>query len=354
MAHGDEEHSKFDAHTKSTTWEMREVQNSKPLLTIAIPTYNRARYLKELLSLLFDQLMDQPRVELIISDNASPDETPALLEEFRQRGLQFLYIRNEINIGADGNILQCFEEAHGKYVWIVGDDDVVVSGGIALILSHIRADDYDLIHLNSFPLEQIYKPYPGRSKHHVTTIANAKDYAKRVNVLLTFISCNIVNKDTVINTTHAPFAELIETSLVQLGWTYAALNSFKRGLFIHDRLVGARVDNTGGYKLLEVFGPNLKRVTEERLLLKCLRRPVVNGAIQRFWPWMLLQYKHSKHRFLDDGSSLAKLNSTFRDNSRYWIFVYPIAVLPYTLSVFWLLIVRIINRLDKALGYILT
>ncbi|MGA3050075.1 MAG: glycosyltransferase family 2 protein, partial [Terracidiphilus sp.] len=142
MACGDEENSVSVRHRKLIAEEGREAQNEKPLLTIAIPTYNRARYLRELLSVLFDQLIDQPQVELIISDNASPDETPALLEEFRQRGLQFLYIRNETNIGADGNILQCFEQAHGKYVWVLSDDDVVVSGGIASILSYIRVDNF--------------------------------------------------------------------------------------------------------------------------------------------------------------------------------------------------------------------
>jgi abequosyltransferase len=56
--------------------KVKSPDSAKPLLTIAIPTYNRAGYLKELLSILADQLKDEPRVELIISDNASPDETP--------------------------------------------------------------------------------------------------------------------------------------------------------------------------------------------------------------------------------------------------------------------------------------
>ena len=50
---------------------------TKPLLTIAIPTHNRASCLKDLLILLADQVKSEPRIELIISDNASPDETPS-------------------------------------------------------------------------------------------------------------------------------------------------------------------------------------------------------------------------------------------------------------------------------------
>ena len=44
----------------------------RPLLTIAIPTYNRSEYLAQLLTALAPQLAREPRVELLISDNASP------------------------------------------------------------------------------------------------------------------------------------------------------------------------------------------------------------------------------------------------------------------------------------------
>jgi hypothetical protein len=52
------------------------MQPSRPLLTIAIPTYNRCRYLEELLLCLQPQLVEQPRVELVISDNASAADAP--------------------------------------------------------------------------------------------------------------------------------------------------------------------------------------------------------------------------------------------------------------------------------------
>ncbi len=56
-----------------------ESGSESPVLSIAIPTYNRARFLDRLLSALDDQLRLQPGVELIVSDNASPDETPQIV-----------------------------------------------------------------------------------------------------------------------------------------------------------------------------------------------------------------------------------------------------------------------------------
>src|SRR5579859_7609105 len=134
--------------TDMTIEELQSTGVTKPLLTIAIPTYNRAPYLKELLLVLFDQLLDEPRFELMISDNATSDETPAVVDEFVKQGLQLRYIRNQTNIGPDANFLQCFEKARGKYVWILGDDDLVLPGAIALVLSSLSQDEYDLVYLS--------------------------------------------------------------------------------------------------------------------------------------------------------------------------------------------------------------
>ena len=114
--------------------ESQQPQNTNPLLTIAVPTYNRAMYLKEFLSSIFDQLVAEPRVELIISDNASTDQTSEIVEDYSGRGLQIRYLRNESNTGMDANILQCFQQARGTYVWVFGDDDLILAGSMEKIL----------------------------------------------------------------------------------------------------------------------------------------------------------------------------------------------------------------------------
>ena len=84
--------------------ELLTTESTRPLLTIAIPNFNRAAA----------QLRNEPRVELIISDNASPDETPAVVQDFVARGLRVRYIRNLQDIGSDANFLQCFEQAGSR------------------------------------------------------------------------------------------------------------------------------------------------------------------------------------------------------------------------------------------------
>lgn len=325
--------------------------STRPLLTIAIPTYNRACCLRELLSCLLGQLAAELRVELIVSDNASPDETPEVVKEFTEHGLRIRYIRNATNIGSDANFLQCFEQARGKYVWIFGDDDVIIPGGISTVLGCLEEQEFDLVYLNSYPLEGAHQHHASRKHLCAASVFDAHNFAKRVNVFFTFISGNIINKDSAINSSQEPFSELINTNLVQLGWTYAALNGRGDKLYIEDKLIGARISDTGGYILMEVFGSKFKGITERLVKDECVRRSIINGDIQRYWPSIMHLHRKSSRNVLDAGTSYADLNLAFEGSIRYWIFVYPISVLPIRLAACWLFATRVVNRIDKALGY---
>ena len=118
-----------------------------PLLTIAVPTYRRPANLRVLLDALSPQLASLPQVELLISDNCSPDETPDVVREFQGAGLRYTYHRHEQNIGPDANFLSCYEKASGKYVWIFGDDDVLFPGALERLVKLIAAREYDLVFL---------------------------------------------------------------------------------------------------------------------------------------------------------------------------------------------------------------
>jgi abequosyltransferase len=331
--------------------ELPTPEITEPLLTLAIPTYNRAGCLKELLSILLDELTDEPRVELIISDNASPDETPSVVQDFVSRGLRVRYIRNAQNTGADANFLQCFEQARGKYVWLFSDDDLIVPGGLSKVLTYCEAAEYDLIWVSAYSFGKFNKPHAVKARRDAIEISDSRAYVKRIHVLFTFITGNIINKDTVLKAGPKEFSSLVGTSLAQLGWTYTALNRFARGLYIREKLVAMRANNTGGYKLFHVFGAVLTTITKDWLESPNLGRIVMNGTLQRFWPLMLLRYKKSPIAFADEADPRSVLTPLFKDNIRYWVFAYPVILLPSLLAAMWVLGVRILNRLDKAAGF---
>jgi glycosyltransferase involved in cell wall biosynthesis len=92
-----------------------------PLLTIAIPTFNRASTLRKTLETIVAQL--RLGVDVLISDNASADQTAARSAECRARYPQVAYRRNAENIGADRNFDAAISNAVGRFVWLFSDDD---------------------------------------------------------------------------------------------------------------------------------------------------------------------------------------------------------------------------------------
>ena len=95
------------------------------LLTIAIPTYNRKNLLKRALDSIIPQL--NSNIELLVSDNASNDGTDKMMTNCY---LMVRYLKNEVNKGSDYNFLQCYKEARGKYVILLGSDDRLASGAL--------------------------------------------------------------------------------------------------------------------------------------------------------------------------------------------------------------------------------
>jgi glycosyltransferase involved in cell wall biosynthesis len=92
------------------------------LVTIAIPTFNRAgSYLPYALQCALSQ--SYPNLEIIVADNCSPDVTETLVANIGDPRLR--YVRHESNIGANGNFNFCVEQAKGKYLLLLHDDDMI-------------------------------------------------------------------------------------------------------------------------------------------------------------------------------------------------------------------------------------
>jgi glycosyltransferase involved in cell wall biosynthesis len=122
----------------------------KPLLSICIPTYNRAPLLELALQSLGPQVAQMNGdVELIVSDNCSTDRTADVVAQ-AQRYAPVRYHRNDENIGVASNIILLTNElATGDFCWIIGDDDMVVQGKLAKVIGIIKRNrDLDYFFVN--------------------------------------------------------------------------------------------------------------------------------------------------------------------------------------------------------------
>jgi glycosyltransferase involved in cell wall biosynthesis len=92
-----------------------------PLVSLCIPTYKRARFLGRTIESALGQTLGD--LELIVVDDASPDDTPDVVGRFRDARLR--YIRNERNAGVPHNYNRVFSMARGKYVVLLEDHDIL-------------------------------------------------------------------------------------------------------------------------------------------------------------------------------------------------------------------------------------
>ena len=123
---------------------------SQPLLSICIPTYNRARFLRVCLDSVFFQFSDEKLKD--VSDNASPDSTEALVLGYQKTFPQLKYFRNPENIGFGLNLVNSVTKAAGKYGWYLGDDDALAPGCLKYITEMLTEIQPAVVGVASAPL----------------------------------------------------------------------------------------------------------------------------------------------------------------------------------------------------------
>ena len=118
------------------------------MLTIAIPTYNRAEKVKRLLGVLKEEIFSSQlpdRVAIIVSNNASTDETHSVVSDFLNCGLNLEYYRQSENLGFDGNLRFLYRKASTEYVWFMADDDLPLKGAIVKIAKTLEMCEPDVL-----------------------------------------------------------------------------------------------------------------------------------------------------------------------------------------------------------------
>lgn len=109
-----------------------------PLVSIGLPIYNGAKFVRQ----AFDSILAQTFVdfELIVSDNASTDDTYQICEEYAAKDGRIRLFRNELNMGATFNYNRVFELARGKYFRHAAHDDLLAPTNIERCVEVLEAN----------------------------------------------------------------------------------------------------------------------------------------------------------------------------------------------------------------------
>jgi glycosyltransferase involved in cell wall biosynthesis len=109
---------------------------SEPLVSVGIPTFNRAVKLMR----AADSVLAQTRreLELVICDNASEDGTEPLCRALSERDSRVRYLRSPTNRGPTANFNAVFAELRSEYAMLLSDDDWLEPDYLASCLAELR------------------------------------------------------------------------------------------------------------------------------------------------------------------------------------------------------------------------
>lgn len=96
--------------------------NNNQLVSICVPVFNGGLFLEETLNSLVNQTYKN--IEIIVSDNASTDNTGEIVKSFCAKDNRVKYFRNEINLGYCKNILSAVNNAKSEYIAVYHSDDI--------------------------------------------------------------------------------------------------------------------------------------------------------------------------------------------------------------------------------------
>lgn len=277
------------------------------LLTIIVPTFNRAACLRMLLDALRAELRGlEDQVVVVIGDNASSDDTPAVTAAFADHWTPTRILRHEHNLGPDENFCRCVEKVDTPYFWIIGDDDLPRAGAIPLLMNLLQAQQPDLVYLSSrWTTTLTAHDEAGPVVDLRARQMDRQAFARTVHVWTTFISGAVVKRALAPN---ASLRRFTGSLLVQLGWVLGALRDGDRFVHVSEPCVLATAGNTGGYGVLKVFGNNFQRVAREALSNTVANRTLAEAMIRRasigFLPDLIWGIRQAKLGDFDPDESI--------------------------------------------------
>lgn len=174
------------------------------LLSICIPTYNRAELLDQALNCIVKQATTE--VEIIIVDGASTDNTLEIVNKYQVIFKKITYLRLESKGGIDIDLAKTVDLAIGRYCWLFGSDDLFYPGAINFMLSEIRGGediylcDFTLCDINMNPIRHS-KFLSHKRKKDLYKISDRKEFieyldiANSNNALLCYMSSIIFKRE---------------------------------------------------------------------------------------------------------------------------------------------------------------
>lgn len=297
-------------------------QKATVLLSICIPTFNRAEYLNKALLSIVEQPGFNQRCEIVISDNHSTDNTKKVVEVFLNKYKNISYYCNATNIGAEKNFLRLLSLGQGKYLKLHNDKAFFYENKLAELIECLDQVDNSVVF--------ILNENTALRKKGLIACSSFDEFVRLVSYYSTWM-CGIIlkniNYQTLKNKDRAIGSNLIQTDIL-----FRMLQESESSSIINKKMLYEQeVESKGGYNLFEVFISNYLELYRDYLQAgilsqKTYHREKIN-LLRKFifgWYTSTIVMRDKRYRF-----DVSKTNSIILKH--YWnepqLLLYPIYLL---------------------------
>lgn len=119
------------------------------ILSISIPTYKRPDLLrKNLESIISSILYSGEQLPIYIYDDSLSNINEEVISDAKKEYKHIFHIKNESNLGIDKNIKKAASQPDSKFVWPIGEDDLMCKNAVSIILNIIDNNEFDFLAAN--------------------------------------------------------------------------------------------------------------------------------------------------------------------------------------------------------------
>lgn len=309
------------------------MRTNNPALSICVPTYNRAHLLTECLqSIVASREGYEQEVEIVVSDNASTDDTARVVREFQNKNNNIRYYCNTENIGASPNIVKVAQLGRGRYVWVFADDDKVDKRAVPTVIERISYGcNLVVLNFSCHSLDFSRKLKSSYYSTHLPQRFNDHDLLlKTFGTTLSLISAIVMPRSIVQRCMDARLQVGINYEIPFLPAIYVDMAKQCHVEFVPDALVMNRSGNTD-YDInawIQVFCKNMALLVEELRTegySSASIRRAKSITVRYYILWRIISQKM-------DGSAWWNIYEEswkyYRSTVNFWLLCLPLAPVP--------------------------
>jgi glycosyltransferase involved in cell wall biosynthesis len=304
----------------------------KPILSICIPTFNRAKYLQELLeSIKISCIGHLNYIEVVISNNTSTDNTAEVVDNYKQYFPNIQYHNHsEALLPAEKNFLFVAQQAKGVYVWLMGDDDKLNKDAI-LIISQSLISNAE-VYITNFSLASKDMATKYSTHYHDfkfgLTFNNKNKLLSTFGPTLSLISSVIFKKELLPNINEKEYFHHSEWGMSFLFFIYSTVSNQLKAEFIQQPVFTYRCDNSNIDNWGRVFVNGMAKTVESLKLYDYSRVAIISAKNVCIKKYIFRELLSRKARNSDCRTIIQGLYSHYLFTSTFWLYCFPIMIFP--------------------------